>query len=72
MKCFYHHLSFFYLFFYLFTANKAKVLYGLLREPDVQIALDDEEDGGEGDEKPKVCHLSVTNHSSLLVQTSAV
>ncbi|KAK3780084.1 hypothetical protein RRG08_046146 [Elysia crispata] len=34
-------------------ANKAKVLYGLLREPDVQIALDDEEEGGEGDEKPK-------------------
>ncbi|GFN91993.1 transcription initiation factor tfiid subunit 5, partial [Plakobranchus ocellatus] len=34
-------------------ANKAKVLYGLLKEPDVQIALDNEEEGAEGEEKPK-------------------
>ncbi|XP_055870350.1 transcription initiation factor TFIID subunit 5-like isoform X2 [Biomphalaria glabrata] len=33
--------------------NKAKVFYGLLKEPDVNITLDEEEEAQEGDEKPK-------------------
>ena len=39
------------------TANKAKVFFGLLKEPELNIPLEDEEDGeGEGDAtgKPKV------------------
>ncbi|XP_033114696.1 transcription initiation factor TFIID subunit 5-like [Anneissia japonica] len=34
-------------------ANKAKVFYGLLKEPDINLQLDDEEESGEGDDKPK-------------------
>ncbi|GFR14714.1 transcription initiation factor TFIID subunit 5 [Trichonephila clavata] len=34
-------------------ANKAKVYYGLLKEPEIQIPLDDEEEGQDGDDKPK-------------------
>ncbi|CAG5124648.1 unnamed protein product [Candidula unifasciata] len=34
-------------------ANKAKVFYGLLKEPDLNILLDEDDDAGEGDEKPK-------------------
>ena len=36
------------------TANKAKVYYGLLKEPDINIPLEEEEEPTEGDEKPKV------------------
>ena len=36
-------------------ANKAKVYYGLLKEPDINIPLDDEEEEiPEGADKPKV------------------
>ena len=38
------------------TANKAKVYYGLLKEPDLTMTLDDEEEDGE-EEKPKVRNL---------------
>ncbi|CAL1534508.1 unnamed protein product [Lymnaea stagnalis] len=34
-------------------ANKAKVFYGLLKEPDLNIQFDDEEEAAEGEEKPK-------------------
>ncbi|XP_055946125.1 transcription initiation factor TFIID subunit 5-like [Argiope bruennichi] len=34
-------------------ANKAKVYYGLLKEPEIQIPLDDDEEGQDGEEKPK-------------------
>ncbi|XP_050418483.1 transcription initiation factor TFIID subunit 5 [Patella vulgata] len=36
-------------------ANKAKVFYGLLKEPDINVPLEEEEDPGEGDssDKPK-------------------
>ena len=37
------------------VANKSKVLHGLLKEPELNIALDDEEDAQEPDDKPKVC-----------------
>ena len=36
------------------VANKSKVLYGLLKEPELNIALDDEEDVQEADDKPRV------------------
>lgn len=45
----------------LLSANKAKVYYGLLKEPDLNILLDDEEEGGEGDEKPKVNMIEFEN-----------
>lgn len=39
----------------IFAANKSRVYYGLLKEPDINIQLDDEEDGGEaGEDKPNV------------------
>ena len=38
----------------LISANKSKVYYGLLKEPDLNIPLDDEDDPNEGEEKPKV------------------
>ncbi|KAH3747761.1 hypothetical protein DPMN_182191, partial [Dreissena polymorpha] len=35
-------------------ANKSKVLYGLLKEPDINIPMEEEEEGGgEGEDKPK-------------------
>ncbi|XP_059164243.1 transcription initiation factor TFIID subunit 5-like [Physella acuta] len=34
-------------------ANKAKVFFGLLKEPDLNIQLDEEEEAADGDEKPK-------------------
>lgn len=34
-------------------ANKAKVYYGLLKEPEIQIPLDEDEETQEGDDKPK-------------------
>ncbi|XP_035827359.1 transcription initiation factor TFIID subunit 5 isoform X2 [Aplysia californica] len=34
-------------------ANKAKVYYGLLKEPELNIPLEEEEEGQEGEEKPK-------------------
>ena len=45
---------------YLLTqANKAKVLYGIPRDPDVAAALaeleEEENEGNAEDEKPKVC-----------------
>lgn len=43
------------LFIFIFVAaNKTKVLYGLLREPELNIPLEEEDDGVEGEEKPKV------------------
>ena len=37
-----------------FSANKTKVYYGLLKEPEINIPLDDEEEQPEeGSEKPK-------------------
>ena len=39
---------------YVSTANKGKILYGLLKEPDINIALDDDDDIPEGEDKPKV------------------
>ena len=43
---------------FLLQANKVKVYYGLLKEPDLNIPLEDEDEGeGDGDAagKPKVC-----------------
>lgn len=34
-------------------ANKAKVYYGLLKEPELHIPLEEEEESGEGEDKPK-------------------
>lgn len=34
-------------------ANKGKMSFGLLKEPDINLLLDDEEEGGEGEDKPK-------------------
>ena len=49
--------------FYIFSpviANKGRVYYGLLKEPDINIPLDDDEDGGEGEgDKPKVKLMSL-------------
>ena len=43
------------------TANKAKVLHGIPRDPDVAAALaeleDEESENNAEDEKPKVCHV---------------
>lgn len=44
-----------YCFLFVFSANKAKVFFGLLREPDINIPLDDDDDTGDGEDKPKVC-----------------
>jgi len=44
------------------TANKAKVLYGIPRDPDVAAALaeleDEENESNAEDEKPKVGHVN--------------
>ena len=49
----FHHIHF------LTQANKAKVLYGIPRDPDVAAALaeleEEENEGNAEDEKPKVC-----------------
>ncbi|XP_052079379.1 transcription initiation factor TFIID subunit 5-like isoform X2 [Mytilus californianus] len=34
-------------------ANKAKVFYGLLKEPDINIPVDDDDEAPEGEDKPK-------------------
>ena len=54
-------------FTFLTQANKAKVLYGIPRDPDVAAALaeleEEENEGNAEDEKPKVgcdCDLTVT------------
>lgn len=39
---------------FCFIANKTKVYYGLLKEPEIQIPLDEDEETQEGDDKPKV------------------
>lgn len=39
------------------VANKAKVLYGLLKEPDINIKLEDDDDET-ADDKPKVTNAS--------------
>ncbi len=42
--------------FHLHAVNKTKIYYGLLKEPDIQLpVVEEEEDGepGEGGEKPK-------------------
>ena len=42
---------------YLFVfhpANKGKIYYGLLKEPDINIQIDEDDEGGEGEDKPKV------------------
>jgi len=36
------------------AANKTKVLFGLLKEPDINIPLDDSDEEKEGEDKPKV------------------
>jgi hypothetical protein len=36
------------------VANKAKVYYGLLKEPDLTMTLDEDDEDAE-EEKPKVC-----------------
>ena len=44
---------------WIFTVNKAKIYYGLLKEPDIQLPVVEEEEDGEtadgagGTEKPK-------------------
>jgi len=36
-------------------ANKTKILHGLLKEPDINIPVEEEDDGGgDGEDKPKV------------------
>lgn len=40
------------------SANKGKVYYGLLKEPDINIPIDDDDDAGDGEDKPKV-HLNM-------------
>ena len=52
------------------AANKAKVLFGLLKEPDINIPLDDDDDerdvDGDGIIKPKVaCYLLFCTVSSF-------
>jgi hypothetical protein len=53
------------------SANRVKVFYGLLKEPDINMPIDDEDETAEGDDKPKVinpCHStyhSETNNSEL-------
>ena len=39
----------------LLVVNKSKVLYGLLKEPEISLPADDDDDTEEGD-KPKVYH----------------
>ena len=39
-----------------FVVNKVKVYYGLLKEPDINIPIDDEDEGDDAD-KPKVWHI---------------
>ena len=39
---------------HLVLANKAKVYYGLMKEPDINIPLDDDDGDAEGEDKPKV------------------
>lgn len=39
---------------YILTANKSKMSFGLLKEPDINLLLDDEEEGVDGEDKPKV------------------
>ncbi|XP_070570065.1 transcription initiation factor TFIID subunit 5-like [Ptychodera flava] len=34
-------------------ANKTKVFYGLLKEPDINLPIEEDDDVGEGDDKPK-------------------
>ena len=36
------------------AANKVKVFYGLLKEPDINMPLEEEDEAPEGDDKPKV------------------
>jgi len=43
---------------FFFLANKGKVYYGLLKEPDINIPVDDDDDAGDGEDKPKV-HFNV-------------
>ena len=47
------------IFTFLTQANKAKVMYGIPRDPDVAAALaeleEEENEGNAEDEKPKVC-----------------
>ena len=41
---------------FFFVVNKVKVYYGLLKEPDINIPIDDEDEGDDAD-KPKVWHI---------------
>lgn len=40
--------------FLFFLANKGKVYFGLLKEPDINIPVDDDDDAGDGEDRPKV------------------
>jgi len=40
-------------------SNKTKIFHGLLKEPDINIPVEDDDDaGGDGEDKPKVCSLN--------------
>ena len=45
------------------AANKVKVFYGLLKEPDINMPLEEEDEAPEGDDKPKV---STQGHPQVL------
>jgi hypothetical protein len=46
----------------LISANKTKIFYGLLKEPDINIPADDEDEGGgDGEDKPKVISSVMIN-----------
>ena len=47
--------------FVYFTANKAKLYYGLLKEPELNVTLEDEDEGQDAEEKPKVGHPILSN-----------
>ena len=49
-----------YIRYIFFLANKSKVYYGLPKEPEITIPLEDEEDVPESEEKPKVSQGNAT------------
>lgn len=54
---------------YLFVfhpANKGKIYYGLLKEPDINIQIDEDDEGGEGEDKPKVLY-TCSHHSYIII-----
>ncbi|XP_006821419.1 transcription initiation factor TFIID subunit 5-like [Saccoglossus kowalevskii] len=43
-------------------ANKTKVFYGLLKEPEINLPLEEEEEGAEGEDKPKKKKVKRDSH----------